>query len=172
MKTVKQQSVLGIIATGIYNVDTKTGKVFANRKRGVIELRVNTLPTGYQQITIFKGRNTGVKELLYLHQLVWLYANGMYDDKLQIDHINGNKSDNRLSNLRLLSPSDNCLNLQQPKPQYQIKKLIRASEIAMIRQLLQGNNSQSSIAKQLGLNRLSVRHIVKQIEAGNKLKYE
>lgn len=51
-------------------------------------------------------------------------------------------------------------------------KLIRSPEIASIRQLLSCGYSQASIAKQLSLERLSVRYIIKRIEAGLSLKYE
>ena len=51
-------------------------------------------------------------------------------------------------------------------------KLIRAPEIASIRLLLDDGYSQASIAKLLRLERLSVRYIIKRIEAGLPLKYE
>ena len=44
-----------------------------------------------------------------LHRLAWLYVHG-YHPPDQIDHINGDKSDNRIKNLRLATHSQNAAN--------------------------------------------------------------
>ncbi len=58
--------------------------------------------SGHIQIKIF-GRT-------YLaHRLAWLYSHGEWPEQ-QIDHINGIKSDNRITNLRDVSPRINAEN--------------------------------------------------------------
>ena len=47
--------------------------------------------------------------ILYEHRFIWLINYGEWPD-CQIDHINGDKSDNRISNLRLASVSENAEN--------------------------------------------------------------
>lgn len=60
---------------------------------------------GYRQIKV-DGK-------LYLaHRLAWLYVHGKWPSDL-LDHINRDRTDNRISNLR---PSDKYLNRQNSKP--------------------------------------------------------
>ena len=46
----------------------------------------------------------------YAHRLVWSLLKGAIPDNMQIDHINRNKADNRIENLRLVNVSQNALN--------------------------------------------------------------
>lgn len=45
----------------------------------------------------------------YAHRLAWLYVHGVWPDG-QIDHINGDKLDNRIANLRVLTNAENKQN--------------------------------------------------------------
>jgi hypothetical protein len=48
------------------------------------------------------------------HRLAWFYVNGEWPTD-EIDHINGDKSDNRICNLRCVSRSVNLQNQRQPR---------------------------------------------------------
>ncbi len=62
---------------------------------------------GYYQI------NVGGK-LYYGHRLAWLYAYGEWPDGC-IDHVNGDRADNRLLNLRVVTRGQNLQNMRRPK---------------------------------------------------------
>jgi len=51
------------------------------------------------------------------HRLVWNMFYGEIPDGLQIDHMNGDKTDNRIENLRLVSNMDNCQNKRKSTSQ-------------------------------------------------------
>ncbi|QDP62317.1 MAG: hypothetical protein Unbinned8472contig1000_17 [Prokaryotic dsDNA virus sp.] len=63
------------------------------------------MPNGYRSLKI-KGKK-------YLaHRLAWmLYYDKEIPPLMQIDHINGDKDDNRICNLRVVTPRVNCKNL-------------------------------------------------------------
>lgn len=58
--------------------------------------------------TKFNGFSVNIMK----HRAIWIGAHGgvIPDDRMQIDHINGDKKDNRIENLRLVTPSENVRN--------------------------------------------------------------
>ena len=50
---------------------------------------------------------------VYLHRAVWAVCKGRWPEQ-QLDHINGNKQDNRIENLREVSQSENNMNMLYP----------------------------------------------------------
>jgi hypothetical protein len=68
-------------------------------------------PKGYLQRTT---RSSGARATLLMHKFVWFLAYRQWPDQ-RIDHINGIKWDNRISNLRLMTHSGNLLNRNSAK---------------------------------------------------------
>ena len=64
---------------------------------------------GYKVVS-FTHFDTGAQVKKYVHRLVFETFVGTISDELEIDHINGDRGDNRLSNLRVVSHSENQRN--------------------------------------------------------------
>ena len=78
-------------------------KKLLSKRNPIGKIAGSTNSAGYRQVQI-----CGKHHLQ--HRIIWEMFNGIIPDGLQIDHINGNKSDNRLENLRLATPSQNQAN--------------------------------------------------------------
>jgi len=92
-----KQKITAVELRELYKYDPDTGN-FSRNERVIGSLN----PKGYMVHTI---RGVAYR----LHRLAWFYINGYWPEK-GIDHINGIRSDNRISNLRECNQSENLQN--------------------------------------------------------------
>lgn len=83
-------------STGIFTAIKRSGRRQIGDELGY------TRPDGYRMLSV------GVR-WYYAHRLAWFLHTGRWPAN-EIDHINGNRSDNRIGNLRPCSRSQNMMN--------------------------------------------------------------
>ena len=110
MKDITRDELCAIaLAAGYIKVDTENGIVYGTRGPGGIERGTpielhGSIVNGYKVYSIHAG---GVKKQVRAHRLVWIAAHGAIPEGMVVDHINNDKSDNRLCNLQLLTHEQN-----------------------------------------------------------------
>lgn len=70
------------------------------------------LDNGYVKMSLYKN---GICAQTHAHRLAWLFVYGTLPVN-EIDHINGDRSDNRIKNLRDVTRQVNAQNLRKPIP--------------------------------------------------------
>lgn len=87
--------------TGVFRTKTNRRNIHTGDVVGAADRQ------GYLVTTIFK-------KPLKLHRAAWAITHGEWPNG-SIDHINGNKSDNRIANLRVVTNSQNKQNITKPE---------------------------------------------------------
>ena len=89
--------------------DVKPDGFVINKKTGKL-LKFHPDPKGYMKSRMYCPEISTHKDgrkIIKIHRLVAMFHLETYDDKLQVNHKNGIKSDNRVDNLEMVTNSQN-----------------------------------------------------------------
>lgn len=145
----------------------RTGTDRLGRSRNTVLKTANR--NGYAGVTLSVNNQT---RTFSVHRLMWEAFKGPIPHGLQINHINGDKMDNRLANLELCTPQENHLHMRHilkrkqvvPKPrfgsQHKLSKLTEADVIEM-RDRHKKGQSGAALAREYGLNKSTACRILR-----------
>lgn len=74
--------------------------------KGAKELKPSLTKNGYLRLCISSGS-------MFAHRIVYQAFNGAIQEGMDVDHINGDRTDNRVANLRIATRTENALNRQR-----------------------------------------------------------
>jgi hypothetical protein len=101
---------LAVLAARIqknYEYDDRSGRLVNKRTGKVVKGKKRRRSQQYRSLGF---RHQGKVKFLNYHWAVWAWHNGRFPS-MQLDHINGVETDNRIENLREVSGSENNLNM-------------------------------------------------------------
>lgn len=153
--------ILAALASGQITTNPETGEIYSTRIKG---------NTGKQ--TLLRGSNcngylvhnlcvNGVKRQVRAHRVVYLAEHGAIPKDLVIDHIDQNKQNNVLSNLRAATFSENAKNTHLRDGELNPGCKIDAAAAEEIRQRYASGESVRSIAKDVEIGRSQIYNILK-----------
>ena len=109
---------------------------------------------GYYQVMLWKE---SIGKWYLVHRLVWEAFNGTIPEGLQVNHISERKSENRLSNLNLMTPKENCnwgsRNERRSKKQINGKKSKPVLQFSLEDILIKEYPSAHQVERELGFDR-------------------
>ncbi|KKL64707.1 hypothetical protein LCGC14_2162270 [marine sediment metagenome] len=112
-------------------------------------------------------RHDGKTVGILAHRAVWIYFNGIIPKGLQINHKNGIKTDNRPSNLELVTPSQNILhgiNILGSKVLHGEEcgsSKLTSKEVIKIRRIFASSKStQKTLTKQYNVSKSQINRII------------
>lgn len=120
-------------------------------------------PNGYRQFSLYNGRGWGVVHV-YEHILVYIWHNGVYGD-FEIDHIDSDPSNNKISNLKAVTPAENVRRSYVNKPGYRgsTGKQKTSYQIMVAMDAYLKHGSMIKAAEESELSRVTISRMIKQI---------
>ena len=138
------------------------GEVFSKKGKPLCQWKDNM---GYKQVVLYKD---GKRYYKRVHRLLYEAFYGRIPDDLFINHIDGKKDNNKLSNLELVTNSENIKHFHRNNKQrkYNISVYNKSDN-----SLLGNFKTMKSLCEELKLNRKTVTSIVNGTKSTNNYPY-
>ena len=104
--------------------------------------------SGYSAIGLWRNHK---KHTITVHKLVAMHFLD-YDDSYDIDHIDGNKQNNNVNNLRLITHKENCI----------LREDIKIYHVTKEGEIIKGYTSYDTAGKELGFSKHTLKKKIKE----------
>jgi len=156
---------LELVKEGVYKI-YKNGNIYKCKRRGCVRgykkcnpvLQKVKMTRGYIQLHVSYQR-----EQIYIsaHNLIWIYFNGKIPKSLEMNHKNGIKDDNRISNLELVTHKKNIshafkIGLNNNFGENHHLSKLKEIDVIKIRKLLKKGITQTKIAKMFNVTCMNI----------------
>ena len=136
---------------------TNTGVIISHRRSSDVNLSQRLDKYGYYITNLRRdGRNKTVK----VHRLLMMTFSSNWDQKLTVNHINGDKADNRLENLEMCSIQQNLKHSHNTRiyrlGEETANSKLTTKDVLRIRELYKSGTSVDNIAVAFNIHRQSV----------------
>jgi HNH endonuclease len=151
------------IAAGDWQVNAEAGQVYGRKGKPIGSRTWG----GYTFLTLGPAPGERTNQNVYAHRVIWEHVHGRIPDGLQINHINGDKADNRLANLELVTGSENQRHAfrtglkTQPGGEKHHRARLTAAQVQAIRARYQAGERQAALAAEYGVCRAHIGSIVR-----------
>ena len=142
-------------------------KVYCNPDTGAIICKVTNQEKSYFTKRGYLYIKLGKKQLR-VNRVVWMLERGDIPKDMMVDHINGIKTDNRLSNLRLVTAEENAQNVIKKRPKHNLPPGVK--------EMTDRKNKRFYVSVSVKGKRMSLGYFETEVEAGQayidgKIKY-
>lgn len=117
-RLTKDEWILSAFVGGEYIADIDNGIIYGNRFNKVKKIKPYLDIGGYEVVKLSINK---VEFKCKVHRIIAIISLGISSDNLTVDHIDGNKRNNKSSNLQYLSRIDN---LRKSKCRFSINDII------------------------------------------------
>jgi HNH endonuclease/CENP-B N-terminal DNA-binding domain len=153
--------ILAALESGQITTNPETGEIFSTRIRNKIGKQTLLRGSNCNGYLVHNLCVNGVKRQVRAHRVIYIAAHGAIPKDLVIDHIDQNKQNNVLANLRAATLSENAKNTSPRDGDLNPGCKIDAAAAEEIRQRYASGESVRSIAKDVEIGRSQIYNILK-----------
>jgi hypothetical protein len=153
MKSKKQNFILEAFRTGLYKCDEE-GSLISLRSGAAVKLKSVINKTNGRPCYTISIR--GKRLTAYGHQFSWLYFRGLVPVGRELNHIDGNKLNNSVTNLEIVTSKENtahaiALGLMGSVGSTNNRAILKEKDVIEIRKRRQSGVSPEILAEEFGV---------------------